>query len=72
MQPSRPEDDGDRPDAVSVMADFAQQLLTATGRGGPAFAPLVSVYRELLDEAAAAGDPAGLTTAASPVSSCRP
>jgi AcrR family transcriptional regulator len=56
-RPSRPEDDGDRPDAVSVMADFAQQLLTRhPAEAARAFAPLVSVYRELLDEAAAAGE----------------
>ena len=41
---------------ASVMADFAQQLLTKhPDEAAKAFAPLVSVYEELLDEAAAAG-----------------
>jgi AcrR family transcriptional regulator len=41
---------------VSVMADFAQQLLTQHPKeAAQAFVPLVSRYEELLDEAAAAG-----------------
>jgi hypothetical protein len=38
------------------MADFAQQLLTKhPDEAAKAFAPLVSAYEDLLDEAAAAG-----------------
>jgi AcrR family transcriptional regulator len=41
---------------VSVMADFAQQLLTQHPKeAAQAFVPLVSRYEELLDDAAAAG-----------------
>ncbi|UDY36644.1 TetR/AcrR family transcriptional regulator [Dermatobacter hominis] len=42
--------------AASVMADFAQQLLTKhPDEAAKAFAPLVSAYEDMLDDAAAAG-----------------
>lgn len=54
-RPTRP-GPKDSADAASVMADFAQQLLTKhPDEAARAFAPLVNAYEELLDEAAAAG-----------------
>ena len=54
-RPSRPGKD-DTANAASVMADFAQQLLTRhPTEAARAFAPLVSIYEGLLDDAAAAG-----------------
>ena len=54
-RPSRP-GDGGTANAASVMADFAQQLLTRhPAEAARAFAPLVSIYEGLLDDAAAAG-----------------
>ena len=55
----RPSNESGQPSGtatVSVMADFAQQLLTQHPKeAAQAFVPLVSRYEELLDEAAAAG-----------------
>ena len=54
-RPSRPGTDG-AANAASVMADFAQQLLTKHPvEAARAFAPLVKAYEELLDAAVAAG-----------------
>jgi len=54
-RPSRP-GDGTTANAASVMADFAQQLLTRhPAEAARAFAPLVSIYEALLDAAADAG-----------------
>ena len=54
-RPSRPGKDGEA-NAASVMADFAQQLLTKHPvEAARAFAPLVKAYEGLLDEAVAAG-----------------
>lgn len=45
-----------KPPAPAVMVDFGQQLLTAhPAEAARAYAPLVSLFRELLDDAAAAG-----------------
>ena len=57
-RPARPGKGGgtDTADAASVMADFAQQLLTKHPvEAARAFAPLVKAYESLLDEAVAAG-----------------
>ncbi len=54
-RPTRPGPKGSA-NAASVMADFAQQLLTKhPDEAARAFAPLVNAYEELLDQAAAAG-----------------
>lgn len=54
-RPSPPGKDGTA-NAASVMADFAQQLLTRHPvEAARAFAPLVSCYEQLLDDAVAAG-----------------
>ena len=54
-RPSRPGKDGEA-NAASVMADFAQQLLTKHPvEAARAFSPLVKAYEGLLDEAVAAG-----------------
>jgi len=54
-RPSRPGKD-DSANAASVMADFAQQLLTKhPTEAARAFSPLVTIYAGLLDDAASAG-----------------
>ncbi len=48
--------DGSGANAASVMADFAQQLLTRhPAEAARSFSPLVSIYEGLLDDAARAG-----------------
>ena len=57
-RPTRPGKDGKdgTADAASVMADFAQQLLTKHPvEAARAFSPLVKAYESLLDDAVAAG-----------------
>ncbi len=53
---SLPTGKGARKGAPPVVTDFAQQLLTDRPReAARAFAPLVAIFRELLDDAVAAG-----------------
>jgi AcrR family transcriptional regulator len=53
---SRPTGKGTRKGAPPVVTDFAQQLLTERPKeAARAFAPLVAIFRELLDDALAAG-----------------
>ena len=55
-RPSRAGRKGRKPPAPAMIVDFGQQLLTAhPEEAGQAYAPIVSLCRELLDDAAAAG-----------------
>jgi AcrR family transcriptional regulator len=55
-RPTRKGRAGRKPPAPAVMVDFGQRLLTAhPAEAARAHAPMVSLFRELLDDAAAAG-----------------